>query len=110
MHFVKERKLFMEKRINIEVVYALPHNQKLLSLSVVEGTTVSEAIRQSRISVYFEERKSIDDYTVGIFSKRILNAEQFILEDGDRIEIYRPLLVDPKEIRRRRAERSKNNK
>jgi len=86
--------------IDVEVVYALPDQQSLLSVSVQQGSTALDAVRASGITKLYPEI-DIDALKIGIFSK-ICSNEQ-ILKAGDRVEIYRPLLADPKEIRRRRA-------
>lgn len=92
------------QRITIEVAYALPEKQSLLQLQVVQGSTVEQAIEKSGILVSHPEI-DLSENKVGIWSKTCkLNAE---LKDGDRIEIYRPLIADPKEVRKRRAERAK---
>jgi uncharacterized protein len=86
--------------IAIEVAYATPAAQTLLSLHVPVGTTIETAIYRSGI---LEQHPDIDLNTqkVGIFSKsRPLSS---IVKAGDRIEIYRPLTIDPKEARRKRA-------
>lgn len=90
--------------IQIEVAYALPHKQTLLSLDVLEGTTVECAIQQSGVLAQYPEIQLATN-KVGIFSKPVpLNT---VLRDRDRIEIYRPLIADPKEIRRQRANAGK---
>jgi hypothetical protein len=86
--------------INIEVAYAAPGKQVLLDLSVPEGTTVAEGIEQSAIQDEFPEQ-IMDIKTVGIFSRKV--PLDHVLREGDRIEIYRPLIADPKERRRQRA-------
>lgn len=86
--------------IPIEIVYAYPNNQQLLSLKVEEGITVERAIERSGILEMFPEI-DLTRQKVGIFSRLVpLNT---ILQAGDRIEIYRPLQIDPKEARRKRA-------
>lgn len=94
----------MAKLIKLEVVYALPNEQTLLAFSAPQDISIKEAIK---ISGILKQHPDIDlaNQQVGIFSKRILNIDDHALEDGDRIEIYRPLQVDPKEARRRRAEK-----
>jgi putative ubiquitin-RnfH superfamily antitoxin RatB of RatAB toxin-antitoxin module len=86
--------------IAIEVVYALPGRQTLLALEVPAQTTLLEAIGISGICRHHPE---IDptQATVGIFG-RVLPADT-LLRAGDRVEIYRPLLIDPKQARRQRA-------
>jgi len=86
--------------IRIEVVYATPEKQVLLSLSVPQGSTVEQGIEQSAIRDQFPGME-IKPESVGIFSRKVPFDHR--LRDGDRIEIYRPLLVDPKEARRQRA-------
>ncbi len=93
-----------QPRITIEVAYALPEKQSLLQLQVVDGSTVEQAIEKSGMLVSHPEI-DLAQNKVGIWSKTCkLDAA---LKDGDRIEIYRPLIADPKEVRKRRAERAK---
>jgi putative ubiquitin-RnfH superfamily antitoxin RatB of RatAB toxin-antitoxin module len=94
----------MSDTINIEVVYALPNEQILLKRKVQAGTTVVEAIQACGVLAKHPE---IDLATnkLGIFGK--LTKADAVLRDKDRIEIYRPLIADPKEIRRKRAEEGK---
>ncbi|MDU8924010.1 RnfH family protein [Pasteurellaceae bacterium LIM206] len=88
-------------RIKIEIAYAFPHHHYLKTFTVNEGSTVQTAILQSGI---LQQYTDIDlrENKVGIFSRPVKLTD--VLNDGDRIEIYRPLLADPKEIRRKRAE------
>jgi putative ubiquitin-RnfH superfamily antitoxin RatB of RatAB toxin-antitoxin module len=93
-----------EMMIRVEVVYALPNEQRVLSLIVDNEACVEAIIQQSGVLALYPE---IDLTTnkVGVFSRNVkLNAT---VNDGDRIEIYRPLLADPKDIRRKRAEQAK---
>jgi putative ubiquitin-RnfH superfamily antitoxin RatB of RatAB toxin-antitoxin module len=89
--------------IAVEVVYALPEKQYLYTVNVAEGSTVEAAIKASGI---LELRSDIDlaKNKVGIFSRPVKLGDE--VQSGDRIEIYRPLLADPKELRRLRAERA----
>jgi putative ubiquitin-RnfH superfamily antitoxin RatB of RatAB toxin-antitoxin module len=93
--------------ISVEVVYALPDKQYLRSVTLDEGATVEQAIKASGLLVL---RKDIDLSTnkVGIFSRPVKLADT--VQDGDRVEIYRPLIADPKELRRQRAERAADKK
>jgi putative ubiquitin-RnfH superfamily antitoxin RatB of RatAB toxin-antitoxin module len=86
--------------INVEVVYALPEKQYLLKVRLKEGSTVEQAITASGI---LELRTDIDlaKNKVGVFSRPVKLADT--VNDGDRVEIYRPLIADPKELRRQRA-------
>lgn len=86
--------------MKIELLYALPEEQDLLSLSVEPSTTVEQAILASGILQRYPEI-DLTKNPVGIFSKLV--DLQHKLRDGDRIEIYRPLIIDPKEARRLRA-------
>jgi hypothetical protein len=94
----------MNDRINIEVVYALPGEQTLLKRSVPAGTTVAEALQASGVLAKHAEI-DMDKNKLGIFGK--LTKADAVLRDKDRIEIYRPLIADPKEVRRKRAEQGK---
>lgn len=89
--------------IAVEVVYALPEKQYLYTVNVEEGATVEEAIKASGL---LDIRSDIDlaRNKVGVFSRPVKLADE--VHSGDRIEIYRPLLADPKELRRQRAERA----
>jgi len=91
-------------KIQIEVVYGLPKKQALLALSVAKGTSVEEAINASGIINTFAEI-DLSVNKVGIWNRAVKLTQ--VLEDLDRIEIYRPLLADPKEVRKRRAEKAK---
>jgi len=90
--------------IQVEVVYGFPHKQKLLSLSVNIGTTVEQVIIESGILTLFSEI-DLKENKVGIWNKVVKLSE--LVEDLDRIEIYRPLIADPKEVRKRRAAKAK---
>jgi len=84
----------------IEVAYATPELQKIIECEVDYRLSPRDAVRQSGIEQYFAEIDS-DSCDLGVFGKSI--AEDYVLLDGDRIEIYRPLIADPKEVRRQRA-------
>jgi putative ubiquitin-RnfH superfamily antitoxin RatB of RatAB toxin-antitoxin module len=90
--------------IHIEVVYALPQVQMLVPLNVPEGTTLEEAIRLSGLLEKFPEI-DLASNKVGIWNKAAESTS--ILREKDRVEIYRPLIADPKEVRRKRAEEGK---
>jgi putative ubiquitin-RnfH superfamily antitoxin RatB of RatAB toxin-antitoxin module len=89
--------------IRVEVAYALPEKQYLQRVTLSEGATVEEAINASGL---LELRSDIDlaKNKVGIFSRPVKLADT--VQDGDRVEIYRPLIADPKELRRKRAEKA----
>ena len=91
-------------KVQVEVVYGLPDKQELLSFAVNDGTTVEQAIHESGISAAFPEI-DLSIHKVGIWNKVVKLS--YVLQDLDRIEIYRPLIADPKEVRKRRAEKAK---
>ncbi|MFT3931734.1 MAG: RnfH family protein [Spongiibacteraceae bacterium] len=99
--------------ISIEVVYALPERQRLIALQVEEGCTVLAAAQRSGIAQAFDEsdgnNRDIDwgKAALGIFGKIVEQPAQTLLRDGDRIEIYRPLIADPKTARRQRAQKKR---
>ncbi len=88
----------------VEVAYALTDKQSLISLEVEEGSTLKEAIEASGI---LEQYKQIDlsKDRVGIFSK--FATLDTVLREKDRVEIYRPLVADPKKVRKERAAQGK---
>ncbi|MBB1200588.1 RnfH family protein [Enterobacteriaceae bacterium 89] len=93
----------MSLKISVEVVYALPEKQYLQKVSLEEGATVEQAIVASGL---LKLRTDIDlaKNKVGVWSRAVKLTD--LLRDGDRVEIYRPLIADPKELRRQRAEKS----
>lgn len=98
-----------DKTIAVEVAYALPQKQKIISLSVPEGTTVAEAARLSGITEHFPDL-DLDTSPMGIFGKAVPRPEERQLSAGERVEIYRALIADPKEVRKQRAARAKEAK
>ena len=93
-----------EHYIEIEVAYALAEEQWIIPLRVAEGTTLEQAIHASGL---LERRPEINlaVQKVGIYGKTA--KPDTVLRGGDRVEIYRPLMADPKEVRRQRAEAGK---
>lgn len=89
-------------QIAVEVVYALAERQKLLRLSVPVGTTVRDVALRSGMEVFFPEL-DLDTCPLGIFGKAVAKPEERAVEEGERVEIYRPLIADPKEVRKQRA-------
>ena len=88
--------------LEVEVAYALLERQFLKAIKLERGATVREAIVASGVLSEFPQI-DLESVSVGIFSKRITLDTP--LSDGDRVEIYRPLLVSPTEARRLRARR-----
>ena len=105
MTFAAGLKSFMDESVkttlSIEVVAALPDRQWLVELDVPSGTTAWEAVQQSGLAERVPDYP-IDRQRMGIFG-RLCRADQ-VLSDGDRVELYRPLKADPKEVRRQLAE------
>jgi putative ubiquitin-RnfH superfamily antitoxin RatB of RatAB toxin-antitoxin module len=96
--------------IFVEVAYALPKRQQIIGLQVPLGTTAFNAVKNSGIVNEFSDI-DIENAKMGIFGKRLgargLKApKEYELKNMDRVEIYRPLILDPKEIRRLRAKSS----
>lgn len=91
-------------RIKVEVAYALPQEQVIIPLDVAVGTTVQEAIERSGILQQFMDI-DLKSNKVGVFGK--LTKLDTVLKANDRVEIYRPLIADPKEVRRQRAAQGK---
>ena len=87
-----------------EVAFARPDKQEIISLSVEEGTTAVEAVKRSGIVAVFPEVDPESD-DMGIFGKVIKNPSAHELRDGDRVEVYRPLQIDPKQARLNRAKK-----
>ena len=88
--------------IVVEVVYALADKQKLLRLTVPRGTTVRQAALQSGMQAHFPDL-DLQNSPLGIFGKSVSKPDERVLEEGERVEIYRPLIADPKEVRKQRA-------
>lgn len=100
--------------ISIEVAYALPDRQKILPVQVSQGTTAYEVAEQSGIASHFPGL-DLSNACMGIFgnelgSRGLAAPKDYQVKEGDRIEIYRPLIADPKEVRRQRAEEAKRKR
>lgn len=100
----------MDKSIvAVEVVYALADKQKLLRLTVPNGTTVRAAALRSGMESFFPGL-DLENSPLGIFGKAVPKPDERVLEEGERVEIYRPLIADPKEVRKQRAAKAAQNK
>ena len=100
--------------ITVEVAYALPDKQLLKVLNIPQGTTALDAVKQSGVLQMFPEI-DLENIQMGIFSqvlgtKGLAEPASYELKAKDRVELYRPLVADPKEVRRRRAEEAKAQK
>lgn len=94
----------MVASLTVEVVYAYPDRYFLKKMTLDEPMTVQNVIVQSGVLQKYTEI-DLRENKIGIFSRPVKLVDK--VEDGDRIEIYRPLIADPKEIRRKRAEQQK---
>jgi len=92
--------------MKVQVVYAKPDRQYVVDLDVPEDTTVFQAAALSGFATQFPEI-DLDTIPMGIFGVRIKTATTTTLHPGDRVELYRSLIADPKENRRTRAESQK---
>lgn len=88
--------------MHIEVIFALPDEQLVITVELPEQATVDDAIRQSKIMEKYPEI-DLDLNKTGIFGKPA--KRDAVLHPGDRVEIYRPLIADPKEMRKQRAKK-----
>jgi len=92
----------MTETIDIEIAYALEHKQVILTQKIAKSVMPREALKQSEILKHFDDI-DLDAIDIGVFGKAI--KEDYELQQGDRIELYRPLIADPKEVRRQRAKK-----
>ena len=88
---------------SVEIVYATEDRQELITVRVTQGTTVAGAIESSSIASLFPE-ELLDVCPVGIWGRLVERTQ--VLQDGDRVELYRQLQKDPREARRERADAS----
>lgn len=95
------------QKINVEIAYALPNKQAIVPVEVSQGTTALEAAEQSGIVDRFEGL-SLEGAKLGIFGKAVPNTH--VMSEGERVEIYRPLQADPKEVRKARAAEAKERR
>lgn len=94
-----------EPGLAIEVAYALPDRQWLVALDVPPGTTARQA---AVLAGLIMQAPDLDPSAcpLGIHGKRVAKPEERVLQAGDRVELYRPLLADPKDVRKQRAARA----
>ncbi len=97
----------MTTKTGVEVAYATPEKQVIIEVEVDPGIPVRDAVILSGIDQHFPEI-NLETCVLGVFGKAV--ADDYKLVEGDRIEIYRPLIADPKEIRRQRAEKGLKTK
>jgi putative ubiquitin-RnfH superfamily antitoxin RatB of RatAB toxin-antitoxin module len=94
----------MAEPLSIEIAYALPQRQELVHLRLPAGSTVQQAIEASGLLQKYSEI-DLKKNKVGVFGK--LTKLDAPLRDRDRVEVYRPLIADPKEVRKKRADEGK---
>lgn len=97
--------------IAVEVAYALPDKQKIIKVLIEPGSTAFDAVIKSKIEGFFPGL-DVQSAKMGLFgqalgTKGMKPAKEHVLQAGDRVEIYRGLIADPKEVRRKRAEKAK---
>lgn len=95
-----------EGGLTVTVVYALPQQAFIHPLQVASGTTLGQAIEQSGVLASFPDI-SLVTQPVGVYGKK--KTLDTVVRPGDRIEIYRPLVADPKDSRRKRAAKREAN-
>ena len=94
----------MAELITVDIVYALRDVQELITLKLPAGVTVRDAVERSGLLVKFSEI-DLTKNKLGVFAKLV--KPDTVLRDRDRVEIYRPLIADPKEVRKQRAAEGK---
>jgi hypothetical protein len=94
----------MPEMLNVEVVYPLPGKQEIFTVSLPAGASVREAIEASGVLLKYPEI-DLSKNKIGVFAR--LAKPDAALRDQDRVEIYRPLIADPKEVRKQRAAEGK---
>ena len=94
----------MSETIRVEVIYALPQKQEIFATNLPDGSTVRQAVEASGVLQKYPEI-DLAKNKLGIFAK--LAKPDAVLRDRDRVEIYRPLIADPKEVRKQRAAEGK---
>jgi len=92
--------------MKVEVAHARPEHQVLLSLEAEAGITARQAVERSGLLDQFPDIDLTGENKLGVFGKLVKPDQP--LRDGDRVEVYRPLIADPKEVRRQRAKEKKD--
>lgn len=94
----------MADLLNIDVVYAKPERQELVQIKLAPGSTLKQAVEASGLLQRYPELDA-DKLKLGVYGK--ISKPDAVLRDRDRVEVYRPLIADPKEVRKKRAEEGK---
>ncbi len=95
--------------IKVEVAYATPEKQIIVEVEIEQGTTMLEAAQQSGIDKEFPGLDVVQT-PMGLFGRKVAKPANEVLREGDRVELYRPLLIDPKQARMNRAAKVKKDK
>jgi len=97
--------------LTVEVAFALPSKQRIVALRVPEGTTARQAVALADLPTLFPELPdtTFSQAPLGIFGKSLRDPDTYLLCAGDRVEVYRPLAIDPKVARLERAKRQAND-
>ncbi|KXS47294.1 MAG: hypothetical protein AWU57_5575 [Marinobacter sp. T13-3] len=90
--------------MEVEIAYARPEKQRIVTVQVPEDATMLEAVKQSGITELFPEI-DLETVDMGIFGKVVKKPAEHQLREGDRVELYRPLKIDPKQARLNRAKK-----
>ncbi|SET76345.1 hypothetical protein SAMN04487962_1224 [Marinobacter segnicrescens] len=93
--------------MRVEVAYATPERQEIVPVEVEEGATMLKAVRRSGIAELFPGLDP-EQADMGIFGKVVKSPQTHVLRAGDRVELYRPLKIDPKQARMNRARKKKD--
>lgn len=93
--------------MRIEIAYAEVVQQWLWQRDVPEGSTLAQALDDAEVRAACPALQSAEPPAVGVWSKVVAEPSAYILQEGDRVEIYRPLIIDPKAARKARAEKAK---
>lgn len=95
----------------VEVAFALPSKQRIVALRVPEGTTARQAVALADLPALFPDLpdETFSQAPLGIFGKALRDPDTQLLREGDRVEVYRPLAIDPKVARLERAKRQAND-
>lgn len=88
--------------MEVEIAYARPEKQRIVTVQVPDDATMLEAVKQSGITELFPEI-DLETVDMGIFGKVVKKPAEHQLREGDRVELYRPLKIDPKQARLNRA-------
>ncbi len=98
------------KKIRVEVAYALPHKQVVIALEVEAGVTMFDAVVRSGIAGQFPGMIDLEQTPMGVFAQLEPSPKLRILADGERVELYRPLTVNPNDSRKRRAQQARQKR